>query len=73
MVDLCTIKYHAFYKCNMETMGIHVILYFFYSIVFVNIFILKSLIIMIGQLVGSFVTMFFKMEMKKFEFICDGL
>jgi len=57
----------------METMGIHVILYFFYSTVCVNKFILKSLIIMIGQLVGIFVTMFSKMEMKKFEFICDGL
>jgi len=57
----------------METMGIHVIFYFFYLIVFVNMFILKSLMIMMGQLIGIFVTMFFKMEMKKIEFICDGL
>jgi len=73
MVDLCTIRCRAFYRCNMETMGIHVIFYFFYLIVFVNMFILKSLMIMMGQLIGIFVTMFFKMEMKKIEFICDGL
>jgi hypothetical protein len=34
---------------------------------------LKSPIIMVGQFVGIFVTMFLKMEMKKITFICGGL
>jgi hypothetical protein len=34
---------------------------------------LKSLIIMVGQFVGLFVTMISKMEMKKIVLICGGL
>jgi len=34
---------------------------------------LKSLIIMVRQFVGIFITMVSKMEMKIFVFICDGL
>jgi hypothetical protein len=36
-------------------------------------FMLKSLIIMVQQFVGIFITMYSKMEMKKIAFICDGL
>jgi hypothetical protein len=49
------------------------IFYVVNSIVFVNMSILKSLIIMVRQFVGIFITMFSKMEMKKFVFICNGL
>jgi hypothetical protein len=73
IVDLCIIRCYAFYKCNMETMGFHVFCNIIDSIVFVNIFMLKYLIIMVGQFVRIFVTMFSKMEMKKFPFIYDGL
>jgi hypothetical protein len=34
---------------------------------------LKSPIIIVGQVVGIFVTMFSKIEMKKIAFICGGL
>jgi len=34
---------------------------------------LKCPIIMVRQFVGIFITMFSKMQMKKFVFICDGL
>jgi hypothetical protein len=35
-------------------------------------FMLQSPIIMVGQFVGIFITMFSKMEMKTFVFICGG-
>ncbi len=54
-------------------MGIHV---FFLnvvdSIVFINMFMLKSPIIMVGQFVRIFMIMFYKIEMKKFAFIWHG-
>jgi hypothetical protein len=43
-------------------------------VVYANMLILEFQIIMVGQFVGIFVTMFFKMEMKQFVFnICGGL
>lgn len=43
------------------------------SIVFVNIFMLKFPIIMLGELVGIFQIMFSKKELKQSLFICGGL
>jgi hypothetical protein len=49
MVDLCIIRCYALYKCNMKIMGIHVIFCnVIDSIVFVNMLMLKSPIIMVG-------------------------
>ncbi len=54
-------------------MGIHVIFCnVIDSIVFVNMLMLKSPIIMVGQFVGTFVIVFSKMKMKKIAFICGG-
>lgn len=43
------------------------------SIVFVKIFLLKSLIIMLGELVGIVQIIFSKMELKQIVFNCGGL
>ncbi len=73
MVHLCIIK------CQVLSINVIQKLWVFIEyvidlVVYANMFILKSLIIMVGQFVGIFVTMFFKMEMKKNVFnICGGL
>jgi hypothetical protein len=75
MVDLCIIN------CQVHSINVTRKLWVFiefcnviHLVVYANMLILEFQIIMVGQFVGIFVTMFFKMEMKQFVFnICGGL
>jgi len=73
MIYLCIIGGCAFNKNNLKIIFIHKFCNVVDSIVFVNIFMLKSPIIMLGELVGIFQIMFSKMELKQSLFICCGL